>query len=236
MTLNASEEAERKHGGVSASSWTFLAKKKESNWWSVELEGEMEKLEVAGLLSGIHGGSVDPARKMGHWSARLKTAREGSEEPKGAEIEKQEKKMEVYVAPHEARAEVQSPTRRVTRVELEITQDHVRETLAISKEEADEMGFVPSVLSEPRRAICWCDNRCSEKATRASMVIEEGGEARALNLCGLCSNANLVQQGEQPVKLWEWKEVVEKKAHRGGLWKLSGCEQFLRRMWSTSLF
>ena len=42
----------------------------------------------------------------------------------------------------------------------------------------------------------WCDNRCSEKAVRywqrASMVIDEGGEARAINLCKLCYNAKKV--------------------------------------------
>ena len=51
--------------------------------------------------------------------------------------------------PHEASAEVQGPRRRVMRVESEETQDYVRETLAISQEEADEIGFVRSALSEP---------------------------------------------------------------------------------------
>ena len=46
----------------------------------------------------------------------------------------------------------------------------------------------------------------------ASMVIEEGGEARAINLCKLCYNAKLVQQGKQPLKSKERKEVLEKKA------------------------
>ena len=36
----------------------------------------------------------------------------------------------------EARVEVQGPKRRVIRVESEATQDYVRETLAISQEEA----------------------------------------------------------------------------------------------------
>ena len=43
-----------------------------------------------------------------------------------------------------ARVEVKGPTRRVIRVESEETQDHVRGTLAISQEEADEVGFVQS--------------------------------------------------------------------------------------------
>ena len=116
------------------------------------------------------------------------------------------------------------PKRKVIRAESEETQDYVRDTLTVSQEEADEMGFVPSVSSEPRGAFYWCDNRCSEMASRymqiASMVIEEGGEAATINLCKLCCNAKLAQQGKKPLKSWEWKEVVEKQAHRGGLWKV----------------
>ena len=55
--------------------------------------------------------------------------------------------------PQEASVEVQSPKRKVIRVESEETQDYVRETLAISQEEAEEMGFVPSALGEPRGPI-----------------------------------------------------------------------------------
>ena len=65
-----------------------------------------------------------------------------------------------------ARVEVQGPKRRVTRVEPEETQDYVRGRLAhgeISQEEAEEIGFVPSALSEPRGAFCWCDKRCSHE-------------------------------------------------------------------------
>ena len=60
---------------VSASSWTSLAKWKERDWWSVDLEGDMEKLEVEGFLSGTVGGSVDPKKEMGHWSARTTTTK-----------------------------------------------------------------------------------------------------------------------------------------------------------------
>ena len=51
---------------VSESSWTALAKGKERDWWSVDLEGEIEKLEVVGHLTRTEGGSVDPKGKMGH--------------------------------------------------------------------------------------------------------------------------------------------------------------------------
>ena len=143
--------------------------------------------------------------------------------------------MEVDEAtPHETKTAVRSPKRKVIRVESEETLDLVRETLGISQEEAEEMGFVPRALGEPRGPIYWCDNRCSEKAMRycqiAAMVIE-GGEARIINLCQQCYNEKLVQQGKQPLKLWEWSGVVEKKAQKGRLWKVLGSEQFLCGMW-----
>ena len=61
---------------LSESSWTALAKGKDRGWWSIDLEGEMEKLEVVRLLSGTEGGSVDPKGEMGHRSASEKAARE----------------------------------------------------------------------------------------------------------------------------------------------------------------
>ena len=50
----------------------------------------------------------------------------------------------------------------------------------------------------------------------ASMV-GESGEARTINLCQECYIEKLVQQGEQPLKLWQWRGAVEKKAH---IWKV----------------
>ena len=70
------ENTTRSRAAVSASCWTSPAKWKERDWWSVDLEGEMEKLEVEG---GTEGGSVDPEGKVEHWSARMKTTKEGSE-------------------------------------------------------------------------------------------------------------------------------------------------------------
>ena len=107
---------------MSESSWTALAKGKERDWWSIDLEGEMEKLEVVGPWSGTEGGSVDPEGKMGHRSARTKITKEESAKPKEAEME------------------------------VDGTQDYVRETLAFSQEEVEEMGFVPRALGEPRGA------------------------------------------------------------------------------------
>ena len=72
---------------MSESSWTALAKVIERGWWSIDLEGEMEKLEVIGPWSGPEGGSVDPKGKMCHRSARTQAARVESEKLKEAEME-----------------------------------------------------------------------------------------------------------------------------------------------------
>ena len=53
-------------------------------------------------------------------------------------------------APGEEGEEVKSPNRKVIRVESEETQDHVREAKDLNQEEADEMSFVPSVISVPQ--------------------------------------------------------------------------------------
>ena len=62
---------------------------------------------------------------------------------------KMEKKVNEKASREEG-AEVQSPRRKVIRVESEETEDYVRESLKLSLEEAEEMSFVPSALSIPR--------------------------------------------------------------------------------------
>ena len=63
---------------VSAFSWTSPAKWKERDWWSADLEGGMEKLEVEGGFSGTEGGSMDPKGKVGHRSVRAENEKHGS--------------------------------------------------------------------------------------------------------------------------------------------------------------
>ena len=93
---------------------------------------------------------------------------------------------------------------------------------------------MPSALSEPRGPIYWCDNRCSEKAVRywqiASVAVEEGGEANTVNLCQQCYNEQSVQQAKPRLKSWQWRAVVERKAHRERIWKVMGNEHFIG-MW-----
>ena len=78
----SSEIAKDADEAMSESSWTVLARGTEKGWWSIDLEGEMEKLKVRGPWSGTEGGSVDPKGKMGHRSARTLVAREESEKTK----------------------------------------------------------------------------------------------------------------------------------------------------------
>ena len=56
----SSKMAQDADEAMSESSWTALAKENERDWWSIDLEGEVEKLEVVGPWSGTEGGSVDP--------------------------------------------------------------------------------------------------------------------------------------------------------------------------------
>ena len=137
----------------------------------------------------------------------------------------------------EESAEIHSPKRKVIRAESEETQDYVRETLAISQEEAQEIAF-GSALSEPRGPIYFCDNRCSAKAVRywqfASVVVEEGGDAHTVNLCQQCYNEQVVQQGKPRLKSWQWRAVVERKAHRGRIWKV--MEERTIYTWNVGVF
>ena len=186
---------------MSAWSWTSPAKGKDRDWWSIDLEGEMEKLEVEGHVQDRR--RIRGSQRAGGPLASSDNDYKGeSEEPKGAENEKQESEIGVDEATlQEASVEVQSTNRKVIRVESEETQDSVRETLEISQEEADELGFVPSAVSEPRGASERCDSRCSEKATRygqiSSMVMKKKVVKPAQSICAscatmqnLCSRAN----------------------------------------------
>ena len=96
-------------------------------------------------------------------------------------------------------------------MESEEAQDHVCETLAVGQEEAEDIAFVPSALSEPRRPIIGATIDAIKKLSRywqiASVVVEEGGEAHTINLCQRCYNGSykeqMVQQGRPRLKSWQ---------------------------------
>ena len=63
------------------------------------------------------------------------------------------------------------------------------------------VGFVPSAFRRPR-----------------------------VKLCGPRYSERPVQQGKRPLMVAEWREIVERKAHRGRSWNMSESEQCMRGM------
>ena len=64
-----------------------------------------------------------------------------------------------------------------------------------------------------------------------SVVVEEGGEVRTVNVCQHCYNEQVVQQGKPRLNSWQWRAVGKKTAHRGRVWKIMRNEQFVSGMW-----
>ena len=120
-------------------------------------------------------------------------------------------------------------------VDSEETHDFGRESLNLSREEVEERSFVPSALNIPRGPMFSCDNHCSDKDVRflqfAPVVVEDGTESYTDNLCQQCFNERLTAQSLAPLKSWQWQAVVEKKAHRGRLWRMLEKDQFTHGMW-----
>ena len=109
---------------------------------------------------------MDPIRKrkrkregeMYHQPDGKKAAVEETESMGRLKKDVMEIEMEVDAGvPQAESADVDSPKRKVIRGESVETQDYVCETLSISPEEAEELAFVPSAISEPRGAIYFCD-------------------------------------------------------------------------------
>ena len=73
-----------------------------------------------------------------------------------------------------------------------------------------------------------CDKQCSEKSLSywqlASVMINEGEESYTTNLCQKCFNNVLKAKGEKPLTSVQWRQVVEKKANRGRIWRMMGKE------------
>ena len=154
------------------------------------LEGEAEKLVVTVLWNEAEGVSVNPEGESRHEQIRAKTTRKER---------KMERKVGRY-APSEEGAEKQSPKRKVIRVESEETQDYVRKSWNLSRDEAEEISFVPSAISIPERPLFWCDNRCSDKALSfwqfASVVIDDVKESCTAKFCVNSVTTNIWWQKE----------------------------------------
>ena len=104
-------------------------------------------------------------------------------------------------APSEEGEEIESPKRKVIRVESEETQDYVREAKSTEHKEEEERTFVPSAVSVPPKPLFRRDNQCSEKTLNywqlASVVVNDGDEAYMTNLCQKCFYKHLQPKGEK---------------------------------------
>ena len=92
------------------------------------------------------------------------------------------------------------------------TQDYVRESLNLSREEAEEIRFVPSAIGIPQRPMFWCDNRCSGKALSFWQFVSVVVLQRKFG-------------GKRSCIFEELAVVVEKKVHWGRLWRMLGEDQ-----------
>ena len=173
----------------------------------------------------MKGVSVNPEGECRHRQVRAKMARkERKYQPR------MERKADRNALGEEGE-EIRSPRKKVIRVESEETQDYVRESLNLSRDEAEEISFVPCALRIPQKPTFWCDNRCREEA---SVLVEDGEESYTANLCQQCYNESMTANCLAPWKNWQWKEIVEKKAHRGRLWRMLGKTSFHKECVGTS--
>ena len=129
----SSRVAQEVDEAMSELSWTALAEGKERDWWSIDLEGEVKKVEVRGPWSVTEGDSVETKGEVGHKSDRTKVAREEKEKLKQDEME-----VDVDASQGEC-VETKSSKRKVIRVESEETQDYVCGMLATNREEVEEL-------------------------------------------------------------------------------------------------
>ena len=58
----------------------------------------------------------------------------------------------------------------------------------------------------------------------------------SVKLCQQCYNEGLTAQGLAPLKNWQWKAVVEKKAHLGRLCRILKKDQCIQGMWEYLSF
>ena len=116
--------------------------------------------------------------------------------------------------------EIQSPNKKVILVESEETQGYVRKSLNLSRDEAEEVSFVPSANSIPQGPMFWCDNLCSDKALSfwqfASVVIDDVKESYTANLCQQCCNERF---GGKRTCTLEELAVENSRGEEGASWK-----------------
>ena len=135
--------------------------------------------------------------------------------------------------------EIISPKRNVILVESEETQDCVREAKSTEFEEEEERTFVPSAVSVPLKPLFRCDISAAKRPSATgswllcwSMKVMK--HTRPTCVRSVSTNT-CMQKEKKPLSNVQWRQVVEKKAYRGRMWKMMGREPHLRGMWEYSL-
>ena len=113
----SSRMAQEMEEAIPEAPWTALAKDKERYWWSIDLEGEMEKLEVGCPWTVTKGDSMDPAGEMNHQPDGKKAAIEEEKHLGKLKDDEMEVEMEVDAGvPQAESAEIKSSKRKVIRI------------------------------------------------------------------------------------------------------------------------
>ena len=142
VSSESSRKMQDKEETTPEASWAAVTGKKEKDGWRLEPEGEAETPDVEVLWNEAEGVPANPDGESHHEGAQAKSTIREREAPgeEGEEINN-------------------SPKRKVFRMETEETQDFVRESLNLGRDEAQEISFVPSAISTPQKPMFWCDNR-----------------------------------------------------------------------------
>ena len=67
-------------------------------------------------------------------------------------------------------------------------------------------------------------------------MVEDGEESYTANLFQQCYKKNLMAEGDAPLTKRQGYAVVEKKAHRGRLWRILEKDQYIQGMWKYFSF
>ena len=98
----------------------------------------------------------------------------------------------------------------------------------------EEIGSVPSALSEPRGAVHCCDNQCSQHAFRfnriGAMVTEEGGEAHTISASGAATKGSSGKASSRRRRR-NGERLSSVKLFVANCGRFFGMEQFMRGMW-----
>ena len=156
-------------------------RRRKRDWWSIDLEGEVEKLEVRGLWSVTEGDSVNPDGEVSHRSDRTKAAKEEKETLKEDEmgVDADAPRGESADTKKHAKEGDSGRIRRSPRLPLWDAGNQPGRSRGIDfcapSAFSHEDPFISATTVAVKKAIRYWQF--------ASVVVEEGGEARTQLIC-----------------------------------------------------